>query len=40
MMQWMGQNATGMMIFGIYMLLYYGLIIAGIVLLIRNRKNF
>ena len=40
MMQWMGQNATGMMIFGIYMLLYYGLIIAGVVLLIRERKNF
>ena len=29
-----------MMIFGIYMLLYYGLIIAGVVLLIRERKNF
>ena len=40
MMQWMGQNATGMMIFGIYMLLYCGLIIAGVVLLIRERKNF
>ena len=40
MMQWMGQNATGMMIFGIYMLLDYGLIIAGIVLLIRNRTTF
>ena len=39
MMQWMGQNATGMMIFGIYMLLYCGLIIAGVVLLIRERKN-
>ena len=40
MMQWMGQNETGMMIFGIYMLLYCGLIIAGVVLLIRERKNF
>ena len=40
MMQWIDQNATGMMIFGIYMLLYYGLIIAGVVLLIRERKNF
>ena len=40
MMQWIDQNATGMVIFGIYMLLYYGLIIAGVVLLIRERKNF
>lgn len=40
LMQWAEQNATGIMIFAIYLLAYYSLIVVGVVLLVRNRKNF